>query len=123
MALCYTSAMLEPPPVSETNPEEIIQGYPWPASKLTKADMIRLTDLRERRRKPITKLLHDAVGAYYHVLVTETVSTEVVSPDWQRRLRDVPTKELISELQRRKRIVCDAEMKKPPQAGQVPGRP
>jgi hypothetical protein len=61
--------MYELPLVSETNPDEIIQGYPWPSSKLTKADMIRLTELRERLRKPITELLHQAVGAYYNILV------------------------------------------------------
>ena len=50
------------------DPEDLLKGYPWPASRLTKADMIRLTELRRILRKPITKLLHEAVAAYYTLL-------------------------------------------------------
>lgn len=53
----------EPP-----DPEQLIQGYPWPSSRLTRADMIRLTELRRTTRKPITKLLHEAVTALYELL-------------------------------------------------------
>ena len=113
--------MLEMPSESQVDPDEIIQGYPWPSSKLTKADMIRLTDLRERLGKPITKLLHDAVGAYYFVLVNETAITHEQANDWYRKLKDVPTIELIAEIQRRERIALHEEMKKPPQAGQYLG--
>lgn len=114
--------MVEMPPESQTNPDEIIQGYSWPSSKLTKADMIRLTDLRERLGKPITKLLHDAVGAYYFVLVNETAISHEQARDWYGKLKGVPTIELIAEIERRERIALHEETKKPPQAGQVPGR-
>jgi hypothetical protein len=60
-----------PPPPPPPDPEELIQGYPWPSSRLTKADMIRLTELRTLTRRPITKLLHEAVMAY-HRLLTES---------------------------------------------------
>lgn len=95
--------MQELPPVSQSNPDEIIQGYPWPSSKLTKADMIRLTELRERLRKPITKLLHEAVGAYYHVLLNGAAVIEEQSHDGHWHLKDVPSKELLAELQRREK--------------------
>jgi hypothetical protein len=55
--------------------DSILKDYPWPASRLTKADMIRLTELRERLGRPITRLLHEAVGAYYRLL---TVKPEMV---------------------------------------------
>ena len=48
--------------------DSILKIYPWPASRLTKGDMMRLSELRERLGRPITKLLHDAVGAYYRLL-------------------------------------------------------
>ncbi len=48
-----------------------LKGYRWPASRITKADMIRLTELRERTGRRITVLLHEAVTAY-HRLFTET---------------------------------------------------
>ena len=95
--------MQELPPVSQTNPDEIIQGYPWPSSKLTKADMIRLTELRERLRKPITKLLHEAVGAYYQVLLNGAAVIGKPSDDGHWNLKDVPTKALLAELQRREK--------------------
>lgn len=102
MAVCYTPSMQELVPAS-TNPDEIIQGYPWPSSKLTKGDMIRLTELRERLRKPITKLLHDAVGAYYHVLLNGAAIIGEQSHDCRWNLKDVPSKALLAELQRREK--------------------
>ena len=114
--------MLDIPSESQTNPDEMIQGYRWPSSKLTKADMIRLTDLRERLGKPITKLLHDAVGAYYFVLANENAGGREQARDWYSQLKEVPTVELIAEIQRRERNGLHDETKKPPQAGQVPGR-
>ena len=57
-----------PPP----DPEDLIQGYPWPSSRITRADMIRLTELRRLLRKPITTLLHDAVTALYAVVAPKT---------------------------------------------------
>ena len=62
------SLPLQPPP----DPEDLIQGYPWPSSRITKADMIRLTELRRITRKPITKLVHDAVSALYSLLARKT---------------------------------------------------
>ena len=56
------------PPPAPPDPEHDLKGYVWPSSGLTRADMIRLTELRKLRRKPITKLIHEAVGAYYHLL-------------------------------------------------------
>ena len=91
------------PASPETNPDEIIQGYPWPASKLTKGDMIRLTELRERFRKPITKLLHEAVGAYYQILLNGAAIIEEQSHDCRFNLKDVPSKALLAELQRREK--------------------
>jgi hypothetical protein len=45
-----------------------LKGYRWPASRITKADMIRLKELRERTGRRITVLLHEAVAAYYRLL-------------------------------------------------------
>lgn len=54
------------------DPETLLKGYQWPASRITKADMIRMTDLKERRREPITKILHDAVAAYHWLLTVRS---------------------------------------------------
>ncbi len=56
----------QPPP----DAERLTQGYPWPSSRITKADMIRLTELRRLTRKPITKLIHQAIQAYYNLLAS-----------------------------------------------------
>lgn len=60
----------QPPP----DAEQLIQGYPWPSSRITKADMIRLTELRTLTRRPITKLLHEAVAAYHRLLMDDESS-------------------------------------------------
>jgi len=41
------------------------KGYQWPASRITKSDMKTLAELKKRRGKPITHLLHEAVGKAY----------------------------------------------------------
>ena len=56
-----------------------MKGYVWPSSRITRADMIRLTELRKLTRRPITKLIHEAVTAYYHLL-TEAPELPVESP-------------------------------------------
>jgi len=56
----------EPP-----DPEQELKFYRWPASRITRADMIRLTELRTLLRRPITKLLHEAVAEYYRVLMVD----------------------------------------------------
>jgi hypothetical protein len=57
-------------------------GYQWPGSKLTREDMIKLTTLRNRTGKPITKLLHEAVSAYYDLLSRPSFPTDCPeSPD------------------------------------------
>lgn len=48
--------------------DAISKDYPWPASRLTKGDMMRLSELRQLREVSITKLLHEAVGFYYRLL-------------------------------------------------------
>lgn len=48
--------------------ESDLKGYRWPASRITKADMIRLTELRERTGRRITVLIHEAVAAYFRLL-------------------------------------------------------
>jgi hypothetical protein len=48
-----------------------LKSYRWPASRITKADMMRLTELRTLTGRRITALLHEAV-AVYHRLLTET---------------------------------------------------
>src|SRR5438552_73481 len=58
------------------DPETLLKGYQWPASRITKADMIRLTDLKERLGKPITKLIHDAVVAYHAILTISPAPIE-----------------------------------------------
>src|SRR5581483_8482900 len=54
---------------------DVPMGYPWPASRLTRADMITLCELRKTARRPLTKLLHEAVSAYYELL-TKAALTE-----------------------------------------------
>lgn len=62
---------LQTPPPPSPDPELLLKGYPWPSSRLTKSDMIRLTELRSLLRRPITKLLHEAVAEYYRVLMED----------------------------------------------------
>ena len=57
-----------PPPPAPPDPELLLKGYPWPASRMTKADMMRLTELRDRTGRRITVLLHEAVVAYHWLL-------------------------------------------------------
>ena len=57
-----------PPPPGPPDPERMLKGYRWPASRLTKADMMKLTELREETGEPITKLLHEAVESYHWML-------------------------------------------------------
>jgi len=59
-----------PPPPEPPPPEELLKGYRWPATRLTKADMMKLTELRSERGVPITQLLHEAVSAY-HLMLTD----------------------------------------------------
>lgn len=42
--------------------------YQWPASRLTRADMRKLAELRNRTGRPMTVLLHVAVSALYDLL-------------------------------------------------------
>ena len=62
---------LHPPPPPPPDPEQEAMLYPWPSSALSRAEMIRLTELRRLLRKPITKLLREAVNAYYKLLTGE----------------------------------------------------
>ena len=71
IALAVTNFRPPPPPPEPPDPERLLKGYPWPASQLTKADMMRLTDLAEQTGEPITQLLHEAVSAYYDMLMAD----------------------------------------------------
>ena len=64
---CPTTA----PPASPPDPDKLLKGYRWPASRLTKTDMAKLTELREQTGEPITQLLHEAVSTYYRILLEE----------------------------------------------------
>src|SRR5262245_58490562 len=60
------SSLYSPPAEPKRlDPEDQTMNYQWPASRLTRADMIRLSELKNKLRRPITKLLHEAVKAYY----------------------------------------------------------
>ena len=59
---------LDSPPPAPPDPERLLKGYRWPASRITKADMMRLTELRRQTGRPITQLLHQAVAAYYMLM-------------------------------------------------------
>ena len=65
----------ESPPQPAPDPEHELKRYVWPSSRITRADMIRLTELRTLLRKPITKLLHEAVAVYYRVLMADKEAT------------------------------------------------
>jgi hypothetical protein len=41
-------------------------GYQWPASRLTSAEMMKLTILRNETKMPITMLLREAVDALWN---------------------------------------------------------
>ena len=60
--------------------------YPWPASKLTPADMKLLHAVRESRpdRPPITQLLAEAVRAQYGHLAAHP--EQVAQPEYKPRL-------------------------------------
>lgn len=58
------------PPQAPPSPEDILKGYCWPASRITKKDMMKLTELRAQTGLPLTVLLHEAVSAY-HALLTQ----------------------------------------------------
>ena len=62
-------------PQEPPDPEQDLKCYRWSASRITRADMIRLTELRTVLRKPITKLLHEAVAEYYHILMDDREPT------------------------------------------------
>lgn len=57
------------PPIDQSNPP---LGYPWPASRLTREDMMKLTELRNLTGKPITLLLHEAVSSLHGLLCKPT---------------------------------------------------
>jgi hypothetical protein len=59
---------LFPPPPAPPAPDQVLKGYRWPASRLTRADMEKLCDLRDQTGRPLTKLLQEAVSAYYRLL-------------------------------------------------------
>ena len=63
------------PPQEPPDPEQELKFYCWPASRITRTDMIRLTELRTLLRRPITKLLHEAVAEYYRVLMEDKEAT------------------------------------------------
>jgi hypothetical protein len=44
------------PPPEPPDPENQLQGYPWPSYRVTRADMVRLTELRAESKAPITQL-------------------------------------------------------------------
>lgn len=64
---------LHPPPAprAEPDPQYMLKGHRWPASRITKADMIKLTELRDQTGRPITRLLHEAVETYYRLMRPE----------------------------------------------------
>lgn len=53
------------PRLTLPDPANVPIGYPWPASQLTSADMQMLCELKNRTGRPLTKLLKQAVSAYY----------------------------------------------------------
>ena len=57
----------ESPKRPERNPIET-NGYQWPASRLTADDMHKLHLLRLQTKKPITKLIQEAVQMMYEAL-------------------------------------------------------
>ena len=62
-------------PPDPPDPEQELKFYRWPASRITRADMMRLTELRTLLRKPITKLIHEAIAEYYRVLMEDREPT------------------------------------------------
>jgi hypothetical protein len=49
------------------------KGYRWPATRLTRADMKKLLELRTKTGRPITVLIHIAVAALYELLRDDTL--------------------------------------------------
>jgi hypothetical protein len=49
-----------------------LKGYPWPASRLTRADMEKLTQLRATTGRPITVLIHEAISVLSELLQGKT---------------------------------------------------
>ena len=72
IALAFANFRPPTPPPEPPDPERLL----WPASRITKADMIRLTELREQTGEPITQLLHEAVCAYYQMLTEDEPSPD-----------------------------------------------
>lgn len=56
-------------PPDGPDPALYVKGYRWPASRITKGDIAKLTELREQTGEPITQLLHEAIATYYRVLM------------------------------------------------------
>lgn len=77
-AVIGSSLFVPPPP--PPGPDDILKGYQWPASRLTKSDMMKLTELRAQLGLPITILLHEAISAYYHVLLAEAPASDAATP-------------------------------------------
>jgi hypothetical protein len=61
--------MLDRLPATDTSD---CKGYRWPASRLTSADMEKLTQLRALTGRPLTVLLHDAVSVLYDLMHAPT---------------------------------------------------
>ena len=76
IALAVANSRPPPPPPEPPDPERLLKGYRWPASRITKADMMRLTILREQTGEPISQLLHEAVSAYYDMLMADEPSPD-----------------------------------------------
>ena len=60
----------ESPKRPERDPIET-NGYPWPASRLNADDMHKLHLLRLQTKKPITKLIQEAVNQIFEMLVND----------------------------------------------------
>jgi hypothetical protein len=68
------------------------RGYPWPASRLTERDMARLFQIRRATRKPITRLLQDAVMLLWDATEAERIAFDerMAAEERMRVMRQEP---------------------------------
>ena len=62
-------------------------GYAWPASRLNGHDMHRLSQIRDATRKPITRLLQDAIEMLYFATEEERAAVTRRQAEARERLR------------------------------------
>jgi hypothetical protein len=89
----------EPPKKPDLTAEERLLysvlpcGYAWPASRLNGHDMHRLNQIRDATRKPITRLLQEAIEMLYFATEAERAAAARRQAEARERFRTASCEE------------------------------